>query len=186
MTASYASISRTKLSLYQTLAVRSASLGGIRMSKKPAYSAGASKFAHHFGRARAGTLAEQLTLHDCVSHGSSPLLLAVASGVAAALAAGEDNGGAADGAVELTGGGAVCGTTGSTPCGSFRGKRSPVAHPASAKTRQAITGRIILFYNFLAGRSAIMARITRWRNVHFWPKADTVPLPAYDQIVGIS
>ena len=119
------------------------------MSKvQPAYSTGASKFAHHFGRACAGTFAEQLILQDWVSHGSKPLPLRVASGAAAALAAGDDNEGL--GAEELTGGVAVCGATGCATGGSFRGKGSPVAHPASAKIRKVATGLITLLYNFLA------------------------------------
>jgi len=107
------------------------------------YSVGASKFAHHFGRARAGTFDEQLILHDCVSHGSKPLLLADASGVAAALAAGEDNEGGF-GTAELTGGEVVCGATGCVTDGSFRDDRS-IAHPASAKERKAATGLIAIF-----------------------------------------
>jgi len=102
----------------------------------PTYSTGASKFAHHFGRARAGTLAEQLILHDWVSQGSKPLPLTVASGAAAALAAGEDNEGGL-GTEELIGGGTVCGVIGSATGRSFRGKRSPVVQPASAKIRKA-------------------------------------------------
>src|SRR5262245_49329992 len=78
------------------------------------YSTGASNCAHHFGRARAGTFAEQLILHDCVSHANRPLLLTVASGAAAALAAGDDNEGEPEGA-------AICGPTGpATGGGSFR------------------------------------------------------------------
>ena len=84
----------------------------------PTYSTGASKFAHHFGRARAGTLAEQLILHDWVSHGSKPLPLTDASGVAAALAAGEDKEGVL-GTAELTGGEVACGATGSATGRSF-------------------------------------------------------------------
>jgi hypothetical protein len=73
-------------------------------------------------------------LHDCVSHGSLPLLFTVASGAAAALAAGEDNEGA-------PGVGAVGGAT-ATDCGSFF-DRFPVAHPASAKISKATAGRMI-------------------------------------------
>ena len=120
----------------------------MNVGQKPTYSTGASKFAHHLGRARAGTLAEQLILHDWVSHGSKPLPLRVASGAAAALAAGDDNEGV--GAEELTGGVAVCGATGCAAGVSFRRKGSPVAHPASAKTRTIAIGLITLFYNFLA------------------------------------
>src|SRR5262245_2233894 len=77
------------------------------------YSTGASNCAHHFGRARAGTFAEQLILHDCVSHASRPLLVTVASGAAAALAAGDDNEGGPEGE-------AICGAGGpATRFGSF-------------------------------------------------------------------
>src|SRR5262249_42896440 len=113
---------------------------------KPTYSVGASKLAHHFGRARAGTFEEQLILHDWVSQGSKPLLLTDASGVAAALAAGEDNEGG-PGAVELTAGAAASGAT--VGAGeSFRGNRSPVAHPASAKTRKAAISLMNFFSIF--------------------------------------
>lgn len=106
--------------------------------------------AHHFGRALAGTFDEQLILHDWVSQGSKPPLLTVASGVAAALAAGEDNEGA-PGAVGLIGGeaGRACSRAG----GSFRGNRSPVAHPASAKIRKAIAGRTNFFAERVGNRA---------------------------------
>ena len=102
-----------------------------RGQENPNYSTGASNCAHHFGRARAGTFAEQLILHDCVSHANRPLLLTVASGAAAALAAGDDNEGGAEGD-------AVCGVGGpAAGCDSVLGDKSPVAHPASAKTSKA-------------------------------------------------
>ena len=86
-------------------------------------------------------------MHDWVSHGIKPLLLTVTSGPAAALAAGEDNEGGL-GAVELTAGGPVCGTTGSGTDGSLRGNRLPVAHPPSAKIRNTATSLINSFYSF--------------------------------------
>ena len=98
------------------------------------HSTGSSNCAHHFGLKRGATFGEQLILHDCVSHGSLPLLLTVASGAAAALAAGEDNEGA-------LGVGAVRGAT-ATDCGSFF-DRFPVAHPPSAKISKAAAGRMI-------------------------------------------
>jgi hypothetical protein len=102
-----------------------------RQQENPNYSTGASNCAHHFGRARAGTFAEQLILHDCVSHANRPLLLTVASGAAAALAAGDDNEGGPEGE-------GICGSVGpATGWGSFLGDKSPVAHPASAKTSKA-------------------------------------------------
>ena len=99
------------------------------------HSTGSSNCAHHFGLKRGATFGAQLILHDCVSHGSLPLLLTVASGAAAALAAGEDNEGAA-------GVGAVGGAT-PTDCGSFF-DRFPVAHPPSTKISKAAAGRMIL------------------------------------------
>jgi len=87
------------------------------------------------GLKRGATFGEQLILHDCVSHGSLPLLLTVASGAAAALAAGDDNEGAA-------GVGAVSGAT-ATDGGSFF-DTFPVAHPPSAKISKAAAGRMIL------------------------------------------
>src|SRR5262245_32074503 len=94
---------------------------GMRGRKNPSHSTGASNCAHHFGRARAGTFAEQLILQDCVSHGNRPLLLTVASGAAAALAAGDDNeGGAEDEPVCGVG----CPAAG---CDSVLGDKSPVA-----------------------------------------------------------
>jgi len=99
--------------------------------ENPNYSTGVSNCAHHFGRARAGTFAEQLILHDCVSHANRPLLFTVASGAAAALAAGDDNEGGPEGE-------AICGPAGAvTRLDSFLGDKSPVAHPASAKTSKA-------------------------------------------------
>jgi hypothetical protein len=107
-------------------------LGSCWLQRPECYSTGASNCAHHFGRARAGTFAEQLILHDCVSHANRPLLLSAASGAAAALAAGDDNEGGPEGA-------AICGPTGpATGGGSFLDK-SPVAHPASNKTSNAAT-----------------------------------------------
>jgi hypothetical protein len=101
-------------------------------------STGCSNFEHQVGRARAGTLAEQLILHDCVVHGSRPLLLAAASGAAAARAAGDDNKGG-------PGEGAVCGATGPVlECGSFLKNESLVAHPASVKTSKAAAGLIVI------------------------------------------
>jgi len=95
------------------------------------YSTGSSNCAHHFGLKRGATFGEQLILHDCVSHGSRPLLPTVALGAAAAFAAGEDNEGAA-----------VGGATGPASCGSFLDEL-PVAHPASAKTSKAAAGLMI-------------------------------------------
>jgi|SoiMethySBSTD1v2_1073268.scaffolds.fasta_scaffold1164739_2 hypothetical protein len=118
----------TNPSLYDGCSV----LGSCWLPRPVCYSTGASNCAHHFGRARAGTFAEQLILHDCVSHANRPLLLTVASGAAAALAAGDDNEGGPEGA-------AICGPTGpATGGGSFLDK-SPVAHPASNKTSNAGT-----------------------------------------------
>ena len=97
------------------------------------HSTGSSNCAHHFGLKRGVTFGEQLILHDCVSHGSLPLLLTVASGAAAALAAGEDN----EGGVGVVGGATA------TDCGSFF-DRFPVAHPPSAKISKAAAGRMIL------------------------------------------
>src|SRR5262245_29003765 len=68
-------------------------------AENPHYSTGVSNCAHHFGRTRAGTFAEQLILHDCVSHANRPLLFTVAFGAAAALAAGDDNEGGPEGEV---------------------------------------------------------------------------------------
>ena len=82
-----------------------------------------------------------------MSHGIKPLLLTVTSGPAAALAAGEDNEGGL-GAVELTAGGPVCGTTGPGAGGSLRGNRLPVAHPPSTKIRITATSLINSFYSF--------------------------------------
>jgi hypothetical protein len=105
--------------------------GNCVSTGKPRYSTGASNCAHHFGRALAGTFAEQLILHDCVSHANRPPLLTAASGAAAALAAGDDN----DGGPE---GDAVCGAAGPTMgSGSFFEDKLPVAHPASAKRSKA-------------------------------------------------
>src|SRR5262245_33479261 len=105
--------------------------GNSGAGRNRGYSTGASNCAHHFGRARAGTFAEQLILHDCVSHANRPLLLTVASGAAAALAAGDDNEGEPEGEV-------VCGiAVPAMGSGSFFGDKSPVAHPASAKTNKA-------------------------------------------------
>jgi hypothetical protein len=84
----------TNPSLYDGCSV----LGSCWLPRPVCYSTGASNCAHHFGRARAGTFAEQLILHDCVSHANRPLLLTVASGAAAALAAGDDNEGGPEGA----------------------------------------------------------------------------------------
>jgi hypothetical protein len=95
--------------------------------ENPNYSTGVSNCAHHFGRARAGTFAEQLILHDCVSHANRPLLFTVASGAAAALAAGDDNEGGAEAEPICDAAGAVTGF------GSFLGDTSLDAHPASAK-----------------------------------------------------
>ena len=81
-----------------------------RSSQQSAYSAGASKFAHHLGLARAGTFAEQLILQDCVSHGSKPVPPRIESGAAAAFAAGDDNAGLVGG--EELAGGALCETEG--------------------------------------------------------------------------
>ena len=86
------------------------------------------------GLKRGATFGEQLILHDCVSHGSLPLLLTVASGAAAALAAGDDN--------EAAGVGTVSGAT-ATDGGSFF-DTFPVAHPPSAKISKAAAGRMIL------------------------------------------
>jgi hypothetical protein len=99
--------------------------------ENPSHSTGASNCAHHFGRARAGTFAEQLILQDCVSHANRPLLLTAASGAAAALAAGDDN----EGGPEEE---PICGAAGpATGFGSILGDKLPVAHPASAKTSKA-------------------------------------------------
>jgi len=71
-----------------------------------------------------------LILHDCVSQASRPLLLTVASGAAAALAAGDDNAGGL--------GDAVCGAADpATGFGSFLKGALSVAHPVSAKTSKA-------------------------------------------------
>jgi len=122
---------------------------GWRGGGKHNYSTGSSNCAHHFGLKRGATFGEQLILHDCVSHGSLPLLLTVASGAAAALAAGEDNEGA-------PGVGAVCGAT-ATGRGSFFDK-SPVAHPVSAKTSKAaaclMIPYLIIFFGFLCEGTA--------------------------------
>jgi len=104
---------------------------GMRGRENSSHSTGASNCAHHFGRARAGTFAEQLILQDCVSHASRPLLLTVASGAAAALAAGDDNEGGAEGEP-------VCGVgCPAAGCDSVLGDKSPFAHPASANTSKA-------------------------------------------------
>jgi len=107
------------------------------------YSTGSSNCAHHFGLKRGATFGEQLILHDCVSHGSRPLLLTVELGGAAAFAAGEDNEGA-------LGGAAVIGATGPACCGSFL---LPVAHPVSAKTSKAAAGLMIFILIFSLGFS---------------------------------
>jgi len=92
---------------------------------------------HHFGRARAGTFELQLILHDWVSHGSRPPLPTVASGIAAALAAGEDKEGG------LTGG-AVLWRVGGSGGSSCLEDRLPAAHPASTKTSKAAANLMIL------------------------------------------
>src|SRR4029453_3450119 len=61
----------TNPSLYDGCSV----LGSCWLPRPVCYSTGASNCAHHLGRARAGTFAEQLILHDCVSHANRPLLL---------------------------------------------------------------------------------------------------------------
>ena len=110
-----------------------------------------------------------MILHDCVSHGSRPLLLTVAFGAAAAFAAGEDNEGA-------LGGAAVGGATGPACCGSFL---LPVAHPVSAKTSKAAAGFmiyiLIIFFGFSVRGCLARSHAPTLSGYRFW-----VLFPALD------